>query len=67
MTHVSTDYSTVHLNQLLQKAEVITGRMLPFNVFYRNQQRDYFQQARCVCPAAVTAPDVHGLSAAGVF
>ncbi|XP_026207144.1 phytanoyl-CoA hydroxylase-interacting protein-like isoform X2 [Anabas testudineus] len=40
------DYSTVHLNQLLQKAEVIAGRMLPFTVFYRNQQRDYFQQAR---------------------
>uniref|UniRef100_A0A8C2XMI9 Fibronectin type-III domain-containing protein n=1 Tax=Cyclopterus lumpus TaxID=8103 RepID=A0A8C2XMI9_CYCLU len=43
------DYSTVHLNQLLQKAEAIAGRMLPFTVFYRNQQKDYFQQARCVC------------------
>ncbi|XP_049420484.1 phytanoyl-CoA hydroxylase-interacting protein-like [Epinephelus fuscoguttatus] len=39
------DYSTVHLNQLLQKAEAIAGRMLPFTVFYRNQQREYFQQA----------------------
>ncbi|XP_038591604.1 phytanoyl-CoA hydroxylase-interacting protein-like [Micropterus salmoides] len=39
------DYSTVHLNQLLQKAEAIAGRMLPFTVFYRNQQQDYFQQA----------------------
>ncbi|XP_030257278.1 phytanoyl-CoA hydroxylase-interacting protein-like isoform X1 [Sparus aurata] len=38
------DYSTVHLNQLLQKAEAIAGRMLPFTVFYRNQQQEYFQQ-----------------------
>ncbi|XP_028286182.1 phytanoyl-CoA hydroxylase-interacting protein-like [Parambassis ranga] len=40
------DYSTIHLNQLLQKAEAIAGRMLPFTVFYRNQQREYFQQDR---------------------
>ncbi|XP_056153632.1 phytanoyl-CoA hydroxylase-interacting protein-like [Lampris incognitus] len=40
------DYSTVHLNQLLQKAEAIAGRMLPFTVFYRNQQKEYFYQAR---------------------
>ncbi|XP_042338909.1 phytanoyl-CoA hydroxylase-interacting protein-like [Plectropomus leopardus] len=39
------DYSTVHLNQLLQKAEAIAGRMLPFTVFYRNQEKEYFQQA----------------------
>lgn len=38
------DYSTVHLTQLLQKAEVIAGRMLPFSVFYRNQEQDYFQE-----------------------
>lgn len=38
------DYSSIHLNQLLQKAEAIAGRMLPFTVFYRNQQREYFQQ-----------------------
>ncbi|KAM3592119.1 uncharacterized protein V6R79_012897 [Siganus canaliculatus] len=36
------DYSRVHLNQLLQKAEVIAGRMLPFTVFYRNQQQSRF-------------------------
>ncbi|XP_067100483.1 phytanoyl-CoA hydroxylase-interacting protein-like isoform X1 [Osmerus mordax] len=40
------DYSTVHLTQLLQKAEVIAGRMLNFSVFYRNQQKEYFDQAR---------------------
>ncbi|CAK6983011.1 phytanoyl-CoA hydroxylase-interacting protein-like isoform X2 [Scomber scombrus] len=40
------DYSTVHLNQLLQKAEAIAARMLPFTVFYRNQEKEYFQQAR---------------------
>ncbi|XP_035522517.1 phytanoyl-CoA hydroxylase-interacting protein-like [Morone saxatilis] len=39
------DYSSLHLNQLLQKAEAIAGRMLPFTVFYRNQQQEYFQQA----------------------
>ncbi|XP_074520131.1 phytanoyl-CoA hydroxylase-interacting protein-like [Halichoeres trimaculatus] len=38
------DYSTIHLTQLLQKAEVIAGRMLPFTVFYRNQEQDYFQE-----------------------
>ncbi|KAM6897558.1 phytanoyl-CoA hydroxylase-interacting protein-like [Xenentodon cancila] len=38
------DYSTVQLKQLLQKAEAMTGRMLPFTVFYRNQRREYFQQ-----------------------
>uniref|UniRef100_A0A665VN88 Phytanoyl-CoA hydroxylase-interacting protein-like n=1 Tax=Echeneis naucrates TaxID=173247 RepID=A0A665VN88_ECHNA len=40
------DYSSVHLKQLLQKAEAIAGRMLPFTVFYRNQQREFFQQDR---------------------
>ncbi|XP_068576250.1 phytanoyl-CoA hydroxylase-interacting protein-like isoform X2 [Cebidichthys violaceus] len=40
------DYSTVHLNQLLQKAEVIAGRMLRFSVFYRNQNKEYFDHAR---------------------
>ncbi|KAM3860035.1 phytanoyl-CoA hydroxylase-interacting protein-like [Diretmus argenteus] len=39
------DYSTVHLNQLLEKAEAIAGRMLPFSVFYRNQHKEYFHQA----------------------
>ncbi|XP_040033259.2 phytanoyl-CoA hydroxylase-interacting protein-like [Gasterosteus aculeatus] len=39
------DYSTLQLNQLLQKAEAIAGRMLPFTVFYRNHQKDYFYQA----------------------
>ncbi|KAM4525708.1 phytanoyl-CoA hydroxylase-interacting protein-like isoform 1-T1 [Fundulus diaphanus] len=37
------DYSTIQLRQLLQKAEAIAGRMLPFTVFYRNQQKEYFQ------------------------
>ncbi|XP_020337519.1 phytanoyl-CoA hydroxylase-interacting protein-like isoform X1 [Oncorhynchus nerka] len=40
------DYSTVHLTQLLEKAEVIAGRMLRFSVFYRNQNKEYFDQAR---------------------
>ncbi|KAM9424110.1 phytanoyl-CoA hydroxylase-interacting protein-like [Pholidichthys leucotaenia] len=38
------DYSHIHLNQLLQKAEAIGGRMLPFTVFYRNQQRAFSLQ-----------------------
>ncbi|KAM3863275.1 phytanoyl-CoA hydroxylase-interacting protein-like isoform 2-T2 [Diretmus argenteus] len=40
------DYSTVHLNQLLEKAEVIAGRMLRFSVFYRNQNKEYFDHVR---------------------
>ncbi|XP_064789404.1 phytanoyl-CoA hydroxylase-interacting protein-like [Oncorhynchus masou masou] len=40
------DYSTVHLIQLLEKAEGIAGRMLRFSVFYRNQQDDYFNKMR---------------------
>ncbi|KAJ8248376.1 hypothetical protein GJAV_G00241360 [Gymnothorax javanicus] len=40
------DYSTVHLTQLLEKAEVIAGRMLPFSVFYRNQHKEYFDHCR---------------------
>ncbi|KAI5627387.1 phytanoyl-CoA hydroxylase-interacting protein-like isoform X1, partial [Silurus asotus] len=42
------DYSTVHLTQLLEKAEAIAGRMLPFSVFYRNQNKEYFDHARHV-------------------
>ncbi|XP_033840812.2 phytanoyl-CoA hydroxylase-interacting protein-like [Periophthalmus magnuspinnatus] len=38
------DYSLVHLTQLLQKAEALAGRMLPFTVFYRNHQRAYFEE-----------------------
>uniref|UniRef100_A0A673ZXF1 Phytanoyl-CoA 2-hydroxylase interacting protein-like b n=1 Tax=Salmo trutta TaxID=8032 RepID=A0A673ZXF1_SALTR len=41
-----TDYSTVHLEQLLEKAEGVAGRMLSFSVFYRNQQEDYFNKTR---------------------
>ncbi|KAK5905431.1 hypothetical protein CgunFtcFv8_001397 [Champsocephalus gunnari] len=37
------DYSSVHLKQLLQKAELMSGRLLPFSVFYRNQTEEYFQ------------------------
>ncbi|XP_077468875.1 phytanoyl-CoA hydroxylase-interacting protein-like [Stigmatopora argus] len=40
------DYSTVHLNQLLAKAGAISGRMLRFSVFYRNQNKEYFDHAR---------------------
>ncbi|XP_078421835.1 phytanoyl-CoA hydroxylase-interacting protein-like [Cetorhinus maximus] len=40
------DYSTAHLKQLLEKAEVIAGRMLRFSVFYRNQHEEYFEYIR---------------------
>lgn len=40
------DYSTVHLTQLQEKAEVIASRMLPFSVFYRNQNQEYFDHVR---------------------
>ncbi|KAJ8361622.1 hypothetical protein SKAU_G00181470 [Synaphobranchus kaupii] len=46
MEFCTADYSTVHLTQLLEKAEVIAGRMLTFSVFYRNQHKEYFDQAR---------------------
>ncbi|XP_062041403.1 phytanoyl-CoA hydroxylase-interacting protein-like [Lepus europaeus] len=36
----------VHLTQLLEKAEVISGRMLKFSVFYRNQHKEYFDYIR---------------------
>ncbi|XP_067857486.1 phytanoyl-CoA hydroxylase-interacting protein-like [Heptranchias perlo] len=40
------DYSTAHLKQLLEKADVIAGRMLRFSVFYRNQHKEYFEYLR---------------------
>lgn len=40
------DYSKVHLTQLLEKADVIAGRMLKFSVFYRNQHKEYFDYVR---------------------
>lgn len=40
------DYSKVHLTQLLEKAEVIAGRMLKLSVFYRNQHKEYFDYIR---------------------
>ncbi|XP_068053263.1 phytanoyl-CoA hydroxylase-interacting protein-like isoform X1 [Anomalospiza imberbis] len=40
------DYSKVHLTQLLEKAEVIAGRMLKLSVFYRNQHKEYFDYTR---------------------
>ena len=40
------DYSKFHLTQLLEKAEVIAGRMLKFSVFYRNQHKEYFDYIR---------------------
>ncbi|XP_076154633.1 phytanoyl-CoA hydroxylase-interacting protein-like isoform X1 [Alosa pseudoharengus] len=40
------DYSSVHLTQLLEKAEAIAGRMLRFSVFYRNQHKEYFDHVR---------------------
>uniref|UniRef100_A0A7N8XCZ8 Phytanoyl-CoA hydroxylase-interacting protein-like n=1 Tax=Mastacembelus armatus TaxID=205130 RepID=A0A7N8XCZ8_9TELE len=64
------DYSTVHLDQLLQKAEAIAGRMLPFSVFYRNQQREFFCQARdaqchCMLPAVKDSSGSRGSPISG--
>ncbi|XP_008297334.1 phytanoyl-CoA hydroxylase-interacting protein-like [Stegastes partitus] len=64
------DYSTVHLNQLLQKAEAIAGRMLPFTVFYRNQQRESFlpdrdAQCRHLLPAVKDDSGSHGSPISG--
>ncbi|KAF0027042.1 hypothetical protein F2P81_019783 [Scophthalmus maximus] len=54
------DYSTVHLNQLMEKAEVIAGRMLPFSVFYRNQNKEYFDHARLCAEATACEPSFVG-------
>ncbi|XP_055792016.1 phytanoyl-CoA hydroxylase-interacting protein-like [Salvelinus fontinalis] len=64
------DYSTVHLTQLLEKAEGIAGRMLRFSVFYRNQQKDYFNktretQANRMLPAVKDNSGSHGSPISG--
>ncbi|MEE6514873.1 hypothetical protein FKM82_023267 [Ascaphus truei] len=40
------DYAVEQVRQLQEKAEGIAGRMLPFQVFYRNQDPEYFQHVR---------------------
>ncbi|MFT7813484.1 hypothetical protein Z043-121284 [Arapaima gigas] len=59
------DYGSVHLQQLLQKAEGAAGRLLRFSVFYRNQHPDYFHHIRCLCggvmpPALKDSSGSHG-------
>uniref|UniRef100_A0A8D0CMZ6 Phytanoyl-CoA hydroxylase-interacting protein n=3 Tax=Scleropages formosus TaxID=113540 RepID=A0A8D0CMZ6_SCLFO len=59
------DYGTVHLQQLLQKAEGAAGRLLRFSVFYRNQHPDYFHHIRTACggvmhPALKDSSGSHG-------
>ncbi|KAF5880829.1 phytanoyl-CoA hydroxylase-interacting protein-like, partial [Clarias magur] len=36
------DYAVDHLQQLLDKARGVAGRLLRFSVFYRNQHPEYF-------------------------
>lgn len=45
---VSVDYAVDHLQQLLDKAQGVAGRLLRFSVFYRNQQPEYFHYVRLV-------------------
>ncbi|KAM4039405.1 phytanoyl-CoA hydroxylase-interacting protein isoform 1-T1 [Anomaloglossus baeobatrachus] len=40
------DYAMEQVKQLQEKAEGIAGRMLSFQVFYRNQTAEYFQHVR---------------------
>ncbi|XP_048860094.1 phytanoyl-CoA hydroxylase-interacting protein [Brienomyrus brachyistius] len=51
------DYGTVHLQQLLHKAEGAAGRLLRFSVFYRNQHPEYFHYIRSSC-AGVMYPSL---------
>ncbi|XP_048088904.1 phytanoyl-CoA hydroxylase-interacting protein-like isoform X2 [Alosa alosa] len=64
------DYSSVHLTQLLEKAEAIAGRMLRFSVFYRNQHKEYFDHVReaqdnRMLPAAKDNSGSHGSPISG--
>uniref|UniRef100_A0A672FT24 Phytanoyl-CoA 2-hydroxylase interacting protein-like a n=1 Tax=Salarias fasciatus TaxID=181472 RepID=A0A672FT24_SALFA len=64
------DYSLLHLNQLLQKAELVSGRMLPFSVFYRNQQEallhpDRYTPQRHLLPAVKDDSGSHGSPISG--
>ncbi|KTF97166.1 hypothetical protein cypCar_00013146 [Cyprinus carpio] len=47
------DYAMEHLQQLLDKAQAASGRMLRFSVFYRNQSPEYFQYVRSECGGAM--------------
>ncbi|KAJ3610359.1 hypothetical protein NHX12_022451 [Muraenolepis orangiensis] len=58
------DYSTVHLNQLMQKAEVISGRMLRFSVFYRNQSKEVCEGGRML-PSLKDNSGSHGSPISG--
>lgn len=42
------DYAVDHLQQLLDKARGVAGRLLRFSVFYRNQHPEYFYYVRWV-------------------
>ncbi|XP_060786646.1 phytanoyl-CoA hydroxylase-interacting protein [Neoarius graeffei] len=43
------DYAVDHLQQLLDKARGVAGRLLRFSVFYRNQHPEYFHYVRTKC------------------
>ncbi|KAG7331994.1 hypothetical protein KOW79_003828 [Hemibagrus wyckioides] len=43
------DYAVDHLQQLLDKARGVAGRLLRFSVFYRNQHPEYFHYVRTEC------------------
>ncbi|MBN3297051.1 phytanoyl-CoA hydroxylase-interacting protein [Amia ocellicauda] len=43
------DYAVDHLQQLQEKAQGVSGRMLRFSVFYRNQNPEYFHHVRQQC------------------
>ncbi|TSK14550.1 Phytanoyl-CoA hydroxylase-interacting protein-like [Bagarius yarrelli] len=58
------DYSTVHLTQLLEKAEAIAGRMLPFSVFYRNQNKEEAQNNKML-PSVKDNSGSHGSPISG--
>lgn len=48
MCFCAADYAIDHLQQLLDKARGVAGRLLRFSVFYRNQHPEYFHYVRWV-------------------
>ncbi|OCT90143.1 phytanoyl-CoA hydroxylase-interacting protein [Xenopus laevis] len=66
------DYAMEQVRQLQVKAEGIAGRMLPFQVFYRNQTSEYFQYVRdkwgCVMlPSLKDQSGSHGSPVSGTL
>ncbi|XP_073445039.1 phytanoyl-CoA hydroxylase-interacting protein isoform X1 [Dendrobates tinctorius] len=66
------DYAMEQVKQLQEKSEGIAGRMLSFQVFYRNQTAEYFQHVRdkwggIMLPALKDQSGSHGSPISGTL